>query len=215
MNAHAQLLWQSVTAPRAAVDLARQHPDSNRLGWSYVGISSAWSFVCDLISRAMFPRASETEETAAFSFFDSPVGMGVLTAIFYAMSYVFLRGFWRRATDPAVSQSTIDAAIAVSFACSTALLLPQYLILEGFSNSPTSVQVLGWLVPVLISVAITTVSFSYAAQIGLGRAFGLNIASVIILTLAFALVVLAAFVLWMWITGVSLEEALGPDTVAQ
>jgi hypothetical protein len=214
VSPHAQLLWQSVTAPRAAVDLASQHHNTNQLGWLYVAICSVWSFVSDLISRAAFP-SSENAVDESLAFFESPVAMGLLTALFYAGSYVFLRWFWRKWTAPEISQSALDAAIIVSFACSTVILLPQYLMLEGFENAGTTVQLLGWFAPLIFGLIVTTVAFAYACKLDFGKALALNLLSVVIVTAAFFIVMMIALMVYLLITGTSLDQVLGPEVSSQ
>ncbi|MEQ1519327.1 MAG: hypothetical protein ABL931_22865 [Usitatibacteraceae bacterium] len=46
-----QLLWNSVFAPSAAVDLAKQHPNTTQLGWIYVAALIIAAFGCELIVR--------------------------------------------------------------------------------------------------------------------------------------------------------------------
>lgn len=211
MNAHGQLLKQSVLSPSAAVELVRQHPDPKSLGWTYVVVLSVVALLMDMVRRSLFPGnyVVDPNSPPALAWFDSVWSVGIITAVFYALSYVFLRWFWRRLTEPAVDQPTIDAAIVVSFACALVFLIPQLLLMEFTANAGKLLQLLGWIVPVAAVLVITSQAFAYACNLSFAKALLLNVTSTVILFVAFLILMLLVIMAFAAVTGTPLGDMFG------
>jgi hypothetical protein len=178
VNTHLQLIWSSVFAPRAAADLALQHPDTNRLGWMYALILGALTLAFEVFVRYQGQQGAGPMAT-------SQISSSLAFAFYFAISYFCLRWFWRVMVDDNVSQRMIDAALAVSFACSIAILLLKYVLYEFFEVSSSPFQLLGIVLPIAAGITLSSVAFQYVFNISIGRAVIVNVMANVLLFLAF------------------------------
>jgi hypothetical protein len=205
MNTHLQLIRDSIFAPRAAVDLARQHPNPYQLGWLFVGIAAVWAIICDLAMRNIVrPLITSGQELAAVkpAWFDTTIGSGAFAILSYVLTFVLLRGFWRRMSDHGVSQQSVDAAIVVAYACAVALLFPQYVLMALTENAGILPILIGWSLPIVIGMALYTVYFSYALSMSKVRSFWLNVLSVAMLITVSLVLVVVGFVIYVVLFGI-------------
>jgi hypothetical protein len=205
---HLQLIWQSVAAPRAAADHAGQNPNTYKLGWTYVGLLTLATFALELLVRQNFPQnyAPDPEAPASLLWFDNVWAATTMTAAIYAVSYLVLRWFWRRVADESIVQPAIDAAVAVSFACSLALLPLQYVLFEMNNEAAMSLQVLSWILPMIAGLVLTSFSFSQAFHMPWLIAFGYNaMFNAIVLVTVICIIIVSVVVIWL-ATGNSLES---------
>jgi hypothetical protein len=211
VNNHLQLLRDSVMAPGRAVDLAVRHPDTWGLGWRYVTGISVLALLLDLIMRQTFPGnyAGDAASSGSVALLDSPWGVGLMTAFFYGISYVFLRWFWRRVSASSVPQGMIDAAVIVSFACAAVFLVPQSLAFELASQAGKPTQAAVWLIPIFAAVVITSQGFAYGCSMGFKKALLYNVLSGVILFVAFTIIMILGLMLWAGATGRPLEQVFG------
>jgi hypothetical protein len=212
MNTHLQLLWKSVFAPRAAVELARQHPDTTRLARTYVLATVCLSILFDVV-WANFFTASDQGAVVGSRYFDNPVFWTVASAFGFVLSYVLMKWYWSRVAPPGTTQDSINAAIACSFVAGLVLLIPQYTAVElqASSSDWTAASVsIGLL---FVSFAFSVLFFSYALNISLGRSLASNISLLffsIVVTFVIAVVlVLLGFVVSL-ILNVPLFGAIAP-----
>ncbi len=210
MKVHAQLLRQSVTAPRAAFDLAVQHPNTYALGWIYVGALAIASFILDVIFRSLFPQNYIAEPTSslAFAWLNSVWAVAAVTALIYVFSYVFLRWFWRLTVENGIPQSVIDGAIAVSFACSIVFLLPQYLILDLFAGAAPP-QIFLWTISVCVALVISSFAFQHAFNMTYSKALCLNVMANVLLFVAVIVLIALAIFAWALATGTGFDQLFG------
>jgi hypothetical protein len=208
---HVQLWRDSVMAPGRAVELAARHPDPAGLGWRYVAGISVLALLLDVIMRQAFPGnyPGDASTAGAASPLESPWAVGLMTAAFYGITYVFLRRFWRRVADASVPQRMIDAAVIVSFACAAVFLVPQSLAFELAAQSGGLTQALVWLVPLVAAVLITSQGFAYGCGLSFSRALLFNVLSGVILFVAFLLLLLLGLMVFAGATGIPLEQVFG------
>jgi hypothetical protein len=205
MNTYVQLIRDSIVAPRAAVDLAKQHPNPYQLGWQLVGLTIVWDIFCDIGMRHFLRPLLKSQkhpdvvtDGANVYWIDTTLGTAVFAALSYPIIFLLLRAFWRKMAEKDVSQQAVDSAVTTGFACTVALLLPQYLLMEVTENVGIPAIVLGWIVPVAVSIYLSTVYFSHSLAISMGRSFWLNVLSICMLItvslvlLVFGLLIYAA-----------------------
>jgi hypothetical protein len=205
MNTYLQLIRDSIFAPRAAVDLARNHPNPYQLGWIFVGITAVWAVICDATMRNFVrPLITAGQELAAvkLAWYDTTFGSGALGVLSYVLTFILLRGFWRRMSDHGVSQQSVDAAIVVAYACAVALLFPQYALMALTENAGILPILIGWSLPIVIGMALYTVYFSYALNMSKVRSFWLNVLSVAMLITVSLVLVVVGFVIYVVLFGI-------------
>lgn len=193
MNTHLQLIWTSLFAPTAAVDLAKQHPNTYRLGWIYVAASIVAALICELIARYIVRPLFDivvVEETDAWAWFDTILGLTIFSIIISVMLFVGQRWFWRKFAKSAGDLPSIDAAIISSFALSLLIILPQYVLTEFTQNSSGFVISAILLAQVAIYIGFSTVYFSHALNMSLVKSFGLN-------GLVFVLIMILGIILYL------------------
>jgi hypothetical protein len=208
VNTHLQLLWNSVFAPRAAVDLAKQHPDTYKLGWIYVAAMIAASFIAELIARYVvrpFVGAVVENTNDPMSWLDSIAGATTLSVIVSIMLFLGQRWFWRNFASASVSQSEIDAAIISTFALSIVLVLPQYIVSEFTQNASGSVAAIELAIQFAIYTALATVYFSHGLGISIQKSFWLNCLVFLLITVVAVTIFFFAFVAVSVLTGTSLD----------
>jgi hypothetical protein len=189
MNSHAQLLWQSIVAPRAAAELAVSHPDTDRLGWTYVVLLAVLTVATETIVRYLFP------ENLNNSFTTTGAG-AVAIASYYAASYIFLRWFWRVMVGESVSSSVVNGGIAVSYACSAAILFPKSILSELTQRSGSSILLLGFFVPAVAVLVLSSIAFQNAYVISFTKALILNLTANVLLLATAALGLFTLFYVW-------------------
>jgi hypothetical protein len=206
MNTHVQLIRDSIIAPRAAVDLARQHPDTTRLARTYVVATVVLSILFDLVWAKFF--AAETEAGLdGSSIIDSRIFWAIAAAFSFVLSYVLMKWYWSRVAPPGTAQDAINAAIACSFAISLVLLIPQYVAIE--IQDPTSAWTFLLLYVGLLSFsfAFTVLYFSHALKITIGHSFLSNV-SLLFLTILVTFVIAAVLVLVGYFVGLIFNVSL-------
>jgi hypothetical protein len=177
MNPHIQVLLQSVTAPRSAVDLARKHPNPLQLGLTFlIGLC-----IFELVNLAVVPallspiHPQDAAEVDTPSVLDPFWAEGALTAVAYVMMFWGTIWFWKNRTEAAERIHNVESATAVTFASNLVLALPSMVLLRLYENGSIStlLGVLGLLiVPKLV---LTTIHFSRALEITLTKSFALNL----------------------------------------
>jgi hypothetical protein len=218
VNNHLQLLWQSVFAPRAAVDLAKQHPDTYKLGWIYVAAMIAASLIAELIVREYvrpFLGIVVNVVDDPWAWLDTIVGTTALSIIVCVVLYVAQRWFWRRVVSASVTQHTIDAAIIASFALSIVLVLPQFIIGEFTQKSGGIVLVADIAAQIAIYIGFSTVYFSHAMQMSLGKSFVLNLYVFVLVFIISVFLYFLLLVLIAVLTGTSLAAIFAMEELVQ
>jgi hypothetical protein len=205
MNSHAQLLWQSIVAPRAAADLAVSHPNTNRLGWTYVMLLAVLTLAAEPVVRYLFAENLHNNSTIT--------GAGaVAIATYYAASYVFLRWFWRVMVGERVSSSVINGAIAVSYACSAAILFPKSILSELTQQNVVPVPLLGFFVPIIAVLVLSSIAFQNAYAISFSKALVLNLSANVLLLIAASLSLFTLLYIWPESFGTSWGPATKIET---
>jgi hypothetical protein len=212
VNPHTQLIWQSLFAPTAAVDLAKQHPDTWRLGWIYVVASIIVSFVCELIARFVIRPAFNivvAENTDAWAWFDTIPAAVVFSIIATVLLFLGQRLFWRAFDANAAGLKAIDAGIIAGFALSIAITLPQYILTELTQNSTGFVLFTMLAAQITVYIGFSTVYFSHAMNMSLGKSFALNWLVFILIIFASLLLCLLFFIVMSVFNGTSFDVLFG------
>ncbi len=176
MNNHLRLISSSIFAPRAAVDLARQHSNTFRLALIYVAVLC----VAESVVRIAIPSlVSPWEPNVPIAvdppfLFDDPAILGVFNVIFLIFCFFFARWFWRKLTPIQASQAAIDAAVAVILASWLAILLPEAIVSRLIENSAGTVMVTEVSLYLIITLSLETIYISHATGISMTRSFWLN-----------------------------------------
>jgi hypothetical protein len=208
VNTHLQLLWNSVFAPTAAVDLAKKHPNTYYLGWFYVAASIAAGFACELFARFIVRPLFGivvTEETTPWAWIDTIAGLTTLSVVVSVILFLGQRVFWRKFANSAGDRSAIDAAIISGFALCLVIILPQYVLTEITQNSNGLVVSAVLLVWVAIYIGFSTVYFSHALNMSLAKSFGLNVLVFVLLMFSSIILFVVFFIAMSIINGTSLD----------
>lgn len=202
---HAQLIRDSALRPRAAAKLALQHPDTSSLAWTYVWLASAAAVIAELISRATVAPVDQNEAAIPF---DSPVFNLVFNIAANVVVFYVVRWYLRRFAAPAASDHRIMAALAVVFALSIAICLPQYLLMDWAEDKAGGVQLWSFLGPILISVVLGAIAFEEALQLTFQNALRHSLFSMVLSFAVVAAILLPTFLAWDVATGTAPPQAL-------
>lgn len=177
MTTYFQLIWQSIFAPRAAVDLARQHPNPLKLGFIYLLATCVIAFAIEYVRPSLVQplQLPDEADAQALSWLDMPLFAGLFSVVYYVLSFGFALWFWRRLAAPHVSTGTVQTVVAVSFASSLALLLPVDLLAELFTNSGLVPLILILFVFAAITIFLSTIYFSHGLELSIAKSFWLNV----------------------------------------
>jgi hypothetical protein len=169
-----RFLWQSIFAPRAAVDFARQYEDPSVLGLLYAAAAGlagfALAFVVPMFIEPLHPASTD----AVMGFLDQPLVEGTMNLVFAMMFYFGFSSYWKSVLVDDAPNSAIDAGVAATFASTLVLLLPQYVIYGLYKNSEIATLLVATLVTLTIPHVLGTVYFSHAASISLTKSFFLS-----------------------------------------
>lgn len=195
MNTHLQLLWQSVFAPRAAIDLAKEHPNPFQLGLSYLGALCLIGFVVLIFVPALVQPLHPADPTTSSMWIDTPIGAGLVNAVLYTAMFFASRWYWLKMLPPDTSKHAIDAAVALTFASSLMLLLPQEVLIRLFENADVVAMtgVLSFFAAIVLGFG--TIYFSHAAPISIAKSFWLNVFLLIIFLLLAVIILLPIIVM--------------------
>jgi hypothetical protein len=199
MNTHLQLLWKSVFAPRAAVDLARQHSNTAMLARAYLLATVSLAILFDVVWFNFF-AAGDRGMLVGASIIDTPIFWTVASAFSFVLSYVTMKWYWSRVAPPGTTGDSINAAIACSFAITLVLLIPQYTAAELQASTTDWTVTLVSIGVLLVSFFYTVLYFSHALNITLGRSLVSNI-SLLFLTITVAFVIAVILILLGFVVG--------------
>jgi hypothetical protein len=208
VNTHLQLLWYSVFAPTAAVDLAKQHPNTYSLGWLYVAATVVVGLACELLVRFVVRPVFGivvAEQTDQWAWFDSVAGLTVFSIIASILLFLGQRWFWRLFDKRADAVTSIDAAIIAGFALSLVIVLPQYIVTEVTQNSSGPVIFAILMLQVAVYIGFSTLYFSHALNMSLTKSFGLNLLVLVLVVLLSIVIFFLFFVLMSVINGTPLD----------
>lgn len=218
MNTYLQLLRDSMLAPRAAVDLARQHPNPLKLGWIFVGILSACALISQIIVQYVLRpwlQISVADSSPATAWMDSVFGTTLLSFVSYIFVFVGQRWFWRINANTNVSQQAVDAAIIAGFAISIVIILPQDILIEVLQNSSSFAALAAILFPIAVGMAYATVYFSHGLGISLSRSLWLNVLFILLLIAVGIIALLVYFVAFAVFTGSSFDKMFAVSEAVQ
>ncbi len=218
MNTHLQLLWNSVFAPKAAVDLAKQHPNTYNLGWNYVAALIVATLLCDIVAlyvvRPLFGTALE-QPVDAFAWADSLVGMTTISVIASVFLFIGQRWFWQKFEPRAELLPAVDAAIISGFALSLVILLPTYVVNETILNAAGIMLFLYFVLLVGVFLYFSTVYFSHGLGMTMTRSFGLNMLFFMLTVIFLTLLYFFSAIIPAWFLGTPLDSMFDVQDQAQ
>lgn len=210
MNTHLLLLWNSVFAPRAAVDLAKQHPNTTNLAWTYVAALIVATFLFDIavlyFVRPFFGTTVE-QSVDPFSWSDTLAGLTIVSILATVFLFVGQRWFWQKFAIQVTALAAIDAAIIAGFAVSLVLLFPTYVANEATLNSSGAVLMVSFTLFAASFLFFSTVYFSHALGLTLFKSFWLNLLFFLMFVIVFILLLIFGAFVSSALTGIPFDQS--------